>query len=81
MINPLILFKTMDTLSLKGIVAAGGSVIISANDSDTLSMKAIAAGAKATGANLIIKDAEGLGSLSCKAIAACNPGHVYFDFT
>lgn len=70
----------MDTFSLKGIVAAGGSVIISAKDSDTFSLKAIATAAKATGANLIIKGAESLDSFSCKAIAACNPGHVYFDF-
>lgn len=70
-----------DTLSLKGIAAAGGSVIVNANDYDVLSLKGIAASGKDTGTNLIIKNAQRLDSLSCKGIAACNPGHVYFDFT
>lgn len=70
----------MDFLSLKGIAAAGGSLIISAKDCDFPSLKSIAAAGKTTGAQLIIKDAGKLDSLSCKGIAAENPGHVVFDF-
>lgn len=71
----------MDTLSLKGIAAVGGSVTVNSEDYDVLSLKGIAASGKDSGANLIIKNAQNLDCLSCKGIAACNPGHVYFDFT
>lgn len=71
----------INTLSLKGIAAAGGSVIVNANDYNVLSLKGIASSGKDSGANLIIKNAQSLNSLSCKGIASCNPGHVYFDFT
>ena len=51
----------MDTLSLKGIAASGGSVIVSASNFDVLSLKGIAASGKNTGAQLIIRDAKKLG--------------------
>ena len=70
----------MDLLSLKGIASVGGSIIISANDYDVLSLKGIAASGKNNGGNLIINDAEVLDTLSCKGIASCNPGHVFFNF-
>lgn len=71
----------MDTLSLKGIAASGGSVIVSASNFDVLSLKGIAASGKNTGAQLIIRDAKKLDVLSCKGIAASHPGYVIFDFT
>lgn len=70
----------MDTLSLKAIASAGGSLIISAKGFDVLSLKSIAAAGQATGAQLTIKDANKLDVLSCKGIASANPGHVVFDF-
>ena len=71
----------MDTLSLKGIAAAGGSIVISAANYDVLSLKNIAASGKNHNVQLIIKDANKLDALSCKNIASSHPGYVTFDFT
>lgn len=71
----------MDSLSLRNIASAGGSLIVSANGYDSLSLRNIASAGKSSGANLIIKDAGHLDSLSCRNIASANPGHVTFDFT
>lgn len=69
-----------DTLSLKGIASAGGSVVVSAKDYDVLSLKGIALAGKGNGCDLIINNADTLDTLSCKGIASCNPGHVIFNF-
>lgn len=69
-----------DTLSLKGIASAGGSVVVSAKDYDVLSLKGIASAGKEKGCDLIINNADSLDTLSCKGIAGCNPGHVIFNF-
>ena len=71
----------MDSLSLRNIASAGGSLIVSARSFDSLSLRNIASAGKTNGADLIIKDAAHLDSLSCRNIATANPGHVYFDFT
>lgn len=69
-----------DTLSLKSIAALGGSIVISAKDYEVLSLKGIASSGKVKGGYLIINDANILDTISCKAIASCNPGHVVFNF-
>lgn len=69
-----------EVLDLKGIAACGGSVIVSARDYDVISLKGIAASGSDKGSDLIINDANALDTLSCKGIAACNPGHVFFNF-
>ena len=69
-----------DTLNLKGIASAGGSIVVSANDFDVLSLKGMASSGKDKGSHLIINDANVLDTLSCKGIASCNPGHVIFNF-
>lgn len=71
----------MDSLSLRNIASAGGSLIVSAKGLDSLSLRNIASAGKSNGTNLVIKDANHLDSLSCRNIASANPGHVYFDFT
>lgn len=71
----------MDSLSLRNIASAGGSVIVSAKSLDSLSLRNIASAGQKNGVVLVIKDANHLDSLSCRNIASANPGHVYFDFT
>ena len=71
----------MDSLSLRNIASAGGSVIVSAKNLDSLSLRNIASAGQKNGVVLVIKDANHLDSLSCRNIASANPGHVYFDFT
>lgn len=73
--------KPMDSLSLRNIASAGGSLIVSAKSIDSLSLRSIASAGKTNGADLTIKDAANLDSLSCRNIASANPGHVCFDFT
>lgn len=67
--------------SLQSIASAGGSVIVNADNFTASSLRNIASAGKATGAELIIKDASKLTSSSCQSIASANPGHVIFDFT
>lgn len=69
-----------DSLSLKGIVSVGGSIVVSAKDYDVLTLKSIASSGKDKGGYLIINDADCLDTLGCKGIASGNPGHVIFNF-
>ena len=70
----------LDLISLKDIAASGGSIVVSAEDYDVLSLKGIAFSGKDKGCVLIINDANKLDTLSCKNIASSNPGHVIFNF-
>lgn len=70
----------MNTLDLKGIVANGGVIEISAKSFTLLDLKGIASAGKGHDGGLIINDANTLTALDCKCIAAFNPGHVTFNF-
>lgn len=70
----------MTALDLRGIAAAGGSIILNAQNYTALDLRGIASAGKESGATLMIKGANKLTALDCRSIANCNPGNVTFDF-
>lgn len=70
----------MTALDLRGIAAAGGSIILNAQEYTALDLRGIASAGKESGATLMIKGASKLTALDCRGIANCNPGNVTFDF-
>jgi hypothetical protein len=66
-------------MDLKGIAAAGGGMIIDASKYSTSDLKAIAAAARTSGAQIILKNISSKTSIDMKAIAAAGKGCVIFD--
>lgn len=65
---------------LRGIVAAGGCVVVNANSYSYSDLRGIAAAGVNSGGKLIVKFANSKSYSDCKGIAAANPGNVTFDF-
>lgn len=70
------------SLELRNIVAAGGGVVVNAEDYSSLELRNISSATKTGGGKLIIRHALRLSSLECRSIAAAGDGgHVVFNFT
>lgn len=69
------------SLELRSILAAGGGVVVNAEDYTALELRSIAAAGQSSGGKLIIRHALRLSTLECRGIAAGKNGCVVFNFT
>lgn len=71
----------VDSFKLREIVKRGGGVIVSANDVNAFALRELCRFAKASGAQIVIRDASRLSLVECGDMARLCPGNVVFDFT
>lgn len=70
-----------DIIKLREIVKRGGGIIVSAKQCSSDIVRDLCRYARASGAQIIVRNALEYSSIACSEIARLSPGNVIFDFT